>query len=104
MAAAHPPSGPGDDVGAAAPSRVDLRFALPAAPVLGWGAILLVFAAIELPAFERANATVAPIDPAPPVPLQSSIAFFARYVAMAFSSDGVSAMHEPGAVPGGRDR
>ncbi len=63
-----------------------------------WSAIFLVFAAIELPAFERSNATVAPIDPDPFVRLQTSIAFFARYVAMAFSSAGVSAMHEPAAV------
>jgi tetratricopeptide (TPR) repeat protein len=66
--------------------------------IAGWCAIFLVFAVIELPAFERANATVAPIDPDPLVRIQTSIAFFARYLAMAVSSAGVSAMHEPGAV------
>jgi hypothetical protein len=63
-----------------------------------WAALFAVYAAFEMVAFTRAVSGVAPIDPDPFVRLRTSVGFVARYFAMATTSLGVSAFHEPDAA------
>jgi hypothetical protein len=60
-----------------------------------WTAILAAYAAAEMVAFTHAVSGVAPIDPDPFVRLRTSVGFVARYFAMASTSLGVSAFHQP---------
>lgn len=60
-----------------------------------WAVLLAAYAAVEMVAFTRAVAGVVPVDPDPLVRLRTSVGFVARYFAMATTSLGVSAFHEP---------
>ena len=60
-----------------------------------WAVLFAAYAAVEMVAFTRAVSGVAPIHPDPFVRLRTSVGFVARYFAMATTSLGVSAFHEP---------
>ncbi|HEX2486183.1 MAG TPA: hypothetical protein VHQ66_12820 [Myxococcota bacterium] len=60
-----------------------------------WALLFAAYAVIEMTAFTRAVAGVAPVHPDPLVRLRTSVGFVARYFAMATTSYGVSAFHEP---------
>ena len=60
-----------------------------------WSALFAAYAVVEMLAFTKAVSGVAPIHPDPFVRLRTSVGFVARYLAMAASSLGVSAFHEP---------
>jgi len=63
-----------------------------------WAALFVAYAAVEMVAFTHAVSGVAPIHPDPVVRLRTSVGFIARYFAMATTSYGVSAFHEPRAA------
>lgn len=63
-----------------------------------WTGLFLAYAAVEMLAFTQAVSGVAPVDPDPFVRLRTSVGFVARYFAMAATSLGVSAFHEPDAA------
>ncbi len=61
-----------------------------------WLVLFLGFAAVELGAFSRASgAHIEALDPDPWVRLRTSVAFAGRYLAMATTTWGLSAFHEP---------
>ena len=60
-----------------------------------WTVLFAGYAVVEMLAFTHAVSGVAPIDPDPFVRLRTSVGFVARYFAMATTSLGVSAFHEP---------
>lgn len=61
-----------------------------------WAALFALFAAVELPAFSRANAPVEPMHPDAAVQARSIVAVAGRYLVMAATSLGVAAFQEPG--------
>ncbi len=63
-----------------------------------WAVVFALYALVELPAFERANAPVAPLHPDAWVQARSVVALAGRYLVMAATSWGVSAFQEPGAA------
>lgn len=60
-----------------------------------WTAIFAAFAWVEMIAFTRAVAGVAPIHPEPAVRSRTSLGFLARYAAMGATGFGTSGFHEP---------
>jgi hypothetical protein len=60
-----------------------------------WTALFAAFAWVEMIAFTRAVAGVAPIHPDPGVRLRTSLGFLARYAAMGATGFGASGFHEP---------
>jgi hypothetical protein len=63
-----------------------------------WGAALAVFAAVEFSAFGHVQIGNAPVSDDVAVRLWSSLAIAGRYLAMAATSYGVSAFHQPDPV------
>jgi hypothetical protein len=61
-----------------------------------WAALFVAFAMVQLAAFRQGSLSIVPVDPDPWVRLRTSIALGMRYLAMAATSFGVSAYHEPG--------
>jgi hypothetical protein len=60
-----------------------------------WGLCFAAFAWVEMIAFTRAVANVAPIHPEPWVRFRTSLGYVARYFAMGATGSGTSGFHEP---------
>ncbi|MCP5057784.1 MAG: hypothetical protein GY937_13830 [bacterium] len=66
--------------------------------LIAWSAVFLVFAALEMTAFLQAHTGVEQPTSEGAAPLWSSLAIMGRYLAMAVTSFGTSAFHEPSPV------
>ncbi len=66
--------------------------------LLGWTAVALVYAPIQLAVFQRTAELGRLFDPSLAVHLRTVVAIAGRYLAIAFTGLGVSPFHEPGAA------